>query len=134
MVLLFELGEMSLLFVMDPVLVPNAGLNIDLRGLLKFNGGKNAGNENPAAAAACNDCRRAAECSWALRRNSATDVVRGSLVDDDAVETLTFVNADERVALREEIDDAVVDVIVGQHEHKPGNPVIYNQKVIKFHF
>lgn len=82
-----------------------------------MSGGKNAGNENPAAAAACNDCKRAAECSCALRRSSATDVVRGSF-DDDVV-TLAF---GERFALNDEIADVVADVIVGQHEHKPGNP------------
>lgn len=127
MVLLFVVVRMSLLLVVDAVLMPNAGFNIDLRALLKFNGGKNAGNENPAAAAACNDCSRAAECSCALRRNSATDVVRGSLADD----VDTFVNADERFALNDEIDDVVDDVIVGQHEHKPGNPR-YNHKNTNF--
>lgn len=80
----------------------------------------NAGKEKPAAAAACNDCNNAAECSCALRRSSATDVVRGSC---DAVDKLLAAfNADERLALNDEIDDAVVDVI-GQHEHNPGNPV-----------
>lgn len=66
-----------------------------------------AGNEKPAAAAACNDCNSAAECSWALRRSSATELDRGSAVadvgdsDDDA-------------------DDDVVGGFIGQHEHKPG--------------
>lgn len=129
MVLLLEVVKMSLLLVVDPVLILKLGFNIDFRVLLKFNGGKNAGNEKPAAAAACNDCNRAAECSCALRRNSATDVVRGSLADD--VET--FVNADERFALNDEIDDVVDDVIVGQHEHKPGNPA-QNQNVVGFFY
>lgn len=122
MVLLFEVVMISLLLVIDVLMVPKHGFNIDFRALVKFNGGKNAGNENPAAAAACNDCKSAAECSWALRRNSATDVVRGSFADD--VDTLTFVIAGERFALNDEIDDVVDDVIVGQHEHKPGNPEI----------
>lgn len=120
--LLFEvvivIGEMSLLLVADGELSPNAGFNICFRAVLKLSGGRNAGNENPAAAAACSDWRSAAECSWALRRNSATDVVRGSF----AVDADTLVTADERFALNDEIDDAVDDVIVGQHEHKPGNP------------
>lgn len=122
MVLLFVVVKMSLLLVVDAVLMPNAGFSIDLRALLKFNGGKKAGNENPAAAAACSDCSKAAECSCALRRSSATDVVRGSLADD----VDTFVSADERLALNDEIDDVVDDVIVGQHEHKPGNPKSQN--------
>lgn len=93
-----------------------------LSALCNVNGGKlNAGNEKPAAAAACNDCNKAAECSWALRLNSATDVVRGS--PTDAVDTLpAFDIAVERLALNDEIDDVADDVIVGQHEHKPGNP------------
>lgn len=107
---------MSLLLVI--ALETKAGFSIDLRAWLKLSGGKNAGNENPAAAAACNDCKRAAECSCALRRSSATDVVRGSF--DDDVLTLVF---GERFALNDEIDDVVAEVIVGQHEHKPGNPV-----------
>lgn len=115
---------MSLLLV-NAALDTKAGFNIDFRELLKLSGGKNAGNENPAAAAACNDCKRAAECSWALRRNSATDVVRGSFADD--VVTL----AGERFALNDDIDDVVDDVIVGQHEHKPGNPE-YNHIFIEF--
>lgn len=100
---------------------------IDFRELVsalcKVSGGKlNAGNEKPAAAAACNDCNKAAECSCALRRNSATDVVRGSLAD--AVDTLlAFVIVVARLAVNDEIDDVADDVIVGQHEHKPGNPV-----------
>lgn len=52
------------------MLVVRHGLRIDLtpdRVLLKFDGGKKAGNENPAAAAACSDCKNAAECSWAFQ-------------------------------------------------------------------
>lgn len=120
MALLFELlVKMSLLLVFDTVVVQNVGFSIDFLVLVKWSGGKNAGNENPAAAAACNDCKSAAECSCALRRNSATDVVRGSFADDG--DTLTFVNADERLN-DDEIDDVVDELIVGQHEHKPGNP------------
>lgn len=90
--------------------------------LCKLSGGKlNAGNWKPAAAAACNECNNAAECSWALRRSSATDVVRGSL-EPDGDTLLAEFNADERLALNDEIDEAVVDVI-GQHEHKPGKPI-----------
>lgn len=65
MLLLFELVMMSLLLV-ETMLVASPGLRMDFtpdRLLLKFNGGKNAGNENPAAAAACSDCKSAAECS-----------------------------------------------------------------------
>lgn len=47
-------------------------------------------------------------------------MVRGSFADD--VGTQTFAKADERFPLNDEIDDVVDDVIVGQHEHKPGNP------------
>lgn len=122
MALLIEVVMMSLLLIVD-ALVNKVGFNIDFRVLLKFNGGKNAGNEKPAAAAACNDCKRAAECSCALRRSSATDVVRGSFADDvDVIDG-------ERFALNDAIDDVVDDVIVGQHEHKPGNPE-YNHNFI----
>ena len=45
----------------------------------KESGGKcRPGNAKPAAAAACRDCNKAAECSWALRLSSATDEERGS--------------------------------------------------------
>lgn len=124
-----ELVRISLLLVVA-ALVTKAGFNIDFRALLKLSGGKNAGNEKPAAAAACSDCSRAAECSCALRRSSATDVVRGSFADD--VLTLTFVRAGERFALNDEIDDVVDEVIVGQHEHKPGNPALCNHIFIEF--
>lgn len=120
MLLLFELVRMSLLLV-ETMLDASPGLSIDLRALLKFIGGKKAGNENPAAAAACSDCRSAAECSWALRRSSATDVVRGSFADD-VVTPAALVIIGERFVHNDEIDDVVDDVIVGQHEHKPGNP------------
>lgn len=120
MLLLFELVIMSLLLV-ETMLVVNPGLSIDFRALLKFSGGKKAGNENPAAAAACNDCKSAAECSWALRRNSATDVVRGSFADD-VVMPAALVIIGERFVHNDAIDDVVDDVIVGQHEHNPGNP------------
>lgn len=132
MVLLLVLDVISLLLLFGVRIVPRPerdciakSLIIDLRELVSalcnVSGGKlNAGNENPAAAAACNDCKSAAECSWALRRNSATDVVRGSLID--AVET-AFVIAVERLAVNDEIDAVADDVMVGQHEHKPGNPI-----------
>lgn len=61
--LLFELIVMMSLLLVKPMLVARPGLSIDFRALLKFSGGKKAGNENPAAAAACSDCKRAAECS-----------------------------------------------------------------------
>lgn len=69
------------------------------------NGGKcNPGKANPAAAAAWSDCKSAAECSWAFRLNSATELERGS--DDDVDD-----------------DDVVVfGGLIGQHEHNPGNP------------
>lgn len=78
--------------------------------MCKDSGGKcNAGNENPAAAAACRDCNRAAECSCALRRNSATELDRGS---------------DVLVGDSDEPDDAdVVGGFMGQHEHRPGKAV-----------
>lgn len=124
MLLLLELVRMSLLLV-ETMLVASPGLSIDLtpdRAPLKFNGGnENAGNENPAAAAACSDCKSAAECSWAFRRNSATDVVRGSFADD-VVTPAALVIIGERFVHNDEIDDVVDDVIVGQHEHRPGNP------------
>lgn len=121
MLLLFELVRMSLLLV-DTMLVVKPGFRIDFRVLPKFSGGKNAGNENPAAAAAWSDCKSAAECSCALRRSSATDVVRGSFADDDVVTPAELVIIGERFEHNDEIDDVVDDVIVGQHEHKPGNP------------
>lgn len=62
MLLLFELDKMSLLLAATRLDV-KPGLSIDFRVLPKFNGGKNGGNENPAAAAACRDCKSAAECS-----------------------------------------------------------------------
>lgn len=94
----------------------------------------NAGNENPAAAAACNDCNNAAECSCAFRRNSATDVVRGSDADDDkvdrgdepeAVVNASVILADALDIVNDEIAEAVdvVDANVGQHVHKPGNAI-----------
>lgn len=100
-----------------------------LSALCKLSGGKlNAGNEKPAAAAACKLCNKAAECSCALRRSSATEVVRGSLGDVHDVAAFVIVDrldvADvERLALSDDEIDAADDVIVGQHEHKPGNPV-----------
>ncbi len=77
-----------------------------------------AGNENPAAAAACNDCSSAAECSWAFRRSSATELDRGSVLadvgDSDAEE--------------------VVGGLIGQQEHRPGKAKRNkNQKLIKFY-
>lgn len=139
LVLLLEFvvsSSLLLLFVAitDPKLPPDRGksLIIDflelVSALCNVSGGKlNAGNEKPAAAAACNDCISAAECSWALRRNSATDVVRGSLTDDaDEMEPVFVI-----VVARFPFIDAVDDVIVGQHEHRPGNPA---ESEIKFDF
>lgn len=123
MLLLFEVVKMSLLLV-ETMLVASPGFRMDFipdRVLVKFNGGKNAGNENPAAAAACSDCKSAAECSWAFRRNSATDVVRGSFADE-VVMPAALVIIGERFVHNDEIDDVVDDVIVGQHEQRPGNP------------
>lgn len=62
-----------------------------------------------------------------MRRNSATDVVRGSLTDDDD----EIVPAFDIVIPRFPLIDAVDDVIVGQHEHRPGNP---GESEIKFDF
>lgn len=46
----------------------------------KDRGGKcSPENDKPAAAAACSECKSAAECSCAFRLSSATDVVRGSV-------------------------------------------------------
>lgn len=74
------------------------------------NGGKcSEGNENPAAAAACKDCSRAAECSCALRRNSATELDRGS-------EEFPLLPP---VGDKEDADE--VGTLMGQHEHRPGN-------------
>lgn len=102
-------------------------------------GGKcSPGNDKPAAAAACNECNKAAECSCALRRNSATDDDRASVevkelnVEDMAAETAVtvFKAFDCDIIGSERIDEQVVDVeepevvsgFIGQHEHKPGNP------------
>lgn len=86
------------------------GLSFNLRWLVALwsdSGEKcNAGNEKPAAAAACNDCSSAAECSWALRRSSATELERGSVVAD--------------VGDSDDDADDVVGGLIGQHEHKPG--------------
>lgn len=63
-----------------------------------------------------------------MRRSSATDDVRGSF--DATVDTVLAVfSADERLALNDEIDEAVVDVI-GQHEHKPGKPAMIRTTTI----
>jgi len=85
--------------------------------LCSDNGEKcNAGNENPAAAAACNDCKSAAECSCALRRSSATELDRGSVVADVG-------DSDE--------DAEEVGGLIGQQEHKPGKAKHNkNQKLI----
>lgn len=115
-----------------------------VKALCSDNGGKlKAGNENPAAAATCNDCNNAAECSCALRRSSATDVVRGSLPDvvvpdndvtgdelDDTADDVPPVLADERLDANDEMVAAAAadDVIVGQHEHKPGNAILGTKK------
>lgn len=125
-------SSLLLLFaaIIDPKPDRGKSLIIDflelVSALCNVSGGKlNAGNEKPAAAAACNDCNSAAECSWALRRNSATDVVRGSLTDD--ADGMVFAIDVARFPLI----DAVDDVIVGQHEHRPGNP---GESEIKFDF
>lgn len=110
---------------------PNIVFRLLANALCRLNGGKlNAGNEKPAAAAACSDCNNAAECSWALRRNSATDVVRGSDDDGDPEAETNGgdrfdVMPDEEVVrfeAKEEIDATADadDVIVGQQEHRPG--------------
>lgn len=98
------------------------GLSFNLRwfvALWSDNGEKcNAGNEKPAAAAACNDCSNAAECSWALRRNSATELDRGSVLAD--------------VGDSDDDADDVVGALIGQQEHKPGKAKHNkNQKLIK---
>lgn len=88
------------------------GLSFNLRwfvALWSDNGEKcKAGNEKPAAAAACNDWSNAAECSWALRRSSATELERGSVLAD--------------VGESDEDADDVVGGFRGQQEHKPGKP------------
>lgn len=72
-----------------------------------------------------------------MRRNSATDDVRGSLaVDaveplnedggdelDDGLTVVPLLVTDNRLDASEEIVAAAAadDVIVGQHEHNPGN-------------
>lgn len=113
---------------------PSIVFRLLANALCRLSGGKlNAGNENPAAAAACSECNNAAECSWALRRNSATDVVRGSVDDEDDGEPDAVANGGDkfvemldeelvRFVDNDEIDDATVEavVMVGQHEHKPG--------------
>lgn len=124
---------------------PNIVFRLLANALCRLSGGKlKAGNENPAAAAACNECNNAAECSWALRRNSATDVVRGSFVDDDDDgEPEAVINGGDkfeempddevvRFADNEEIDATADadDVIVGQQEHKPGKAEAKYWKIV----
>lgn len=79
------------------------------------------GNAKPAAAAACKDCNKAAECSWALRRNSATEDERGSQLPwaecgGDSGELV----ADEQETLTEPPPPAWGGFKV-QHEQSPGN-------------
>lgn len=97
------------------------GLSFNLRwwfvALCSDNGEKcSAGKENPAAAAACNDCSNAAECSWALRRSSATELERGSVLAD--------------VGDNDDEAEDVVGGFIGQQEHRPGKAK-YNKKIIK---
>lgn len=126
---------------------PNIVFRLLANAVCRLNGGKlNAGNEKPAAAAACNDWNNAAECSWALRRNSATDVVRGSVVDDDddgdpddvanGGDKFVEMPDDELVRFvdNEEIDATAEadEVIVGQQEHRPGKANKKNWMLIFF--
>lgn len=98
---------MLLTLLFDDCIIRSSGNFRWFSALCNDNGGKcKAGNENPAAAAACNDCSNAAECSWALRLSSATELDRGS--DDELV-------GDNDEA------DVVVGAFIGQHEHRPGN-------------
>lgn len=96
------------------------------------NGGKwSPGKDNPETATACKLWSKAAECSCALRRNSATDEVLASVdVEPDGD------NADEQTLFDWDVvgswvnDEHVVEIVVdddcvlllGQHEHKLGNP------------
>lgn len=103
------------------------------RALWRAKGGRlKAGNENPAAAAACKDCNNAAECSWAFLRSSATDVVLGSELDVDKLGKVgdpedvvreSVILAAALDIVNDEIAEAAeeVDVIEGQHVHRPGN-------------
>ena len=85
------------------------------RALCNESGGKcKAGNEKPAAAAACNDWSSAAECSWALRRSSATELDRGSDAEP--------VGDKDDCEWADELD--VVGFFIGQHEQRPGNAVL----------
>lgn len=85
-------------------------------------GGKwRPGKAKPAAAAACKDCNKAAECSWALRLNSATEEERGSQLE--CVEW----GGDSGELVAEEQDTATEELAVEcggfrvQHEQRPGN-------------
>ena len=95
-------------------------------------GGKcSPGNDKPETATAWRLWSSAAECSCALRRNSATDEVRGSdeeefevqrdtglkLFDWAVIDSLEIV---EHVVAVD--DDDVCDLVIGQHEHKLGKP------------
>lgn len=108
------------------------GLRPLLRAVCSDSGGRwNPGNAKPAAAAACSECRRAAECSWAFRRSSATEDERGS--DDPRDELLVEVVPVLQIEWAREVhvgeDVAVEEPLVmgdfaGQHEHRPGKAAV----------
>lgn len=88
------------------------------------NGGKwSPGKASPAAAAACRECNRAAECSCAFLLSSATELDLGS-------ELLVGVNAEETDAIAEPAIEQVGELLVGfigQHEQRPGKPEEYKK-------
>lgn len=89
-------------------------------------GGKcSPGNASPAAAAACNDCKSAAECSCALRLNSATELERGSDVKLLIVDVADVDDDDDDDDVAVDDTGGKVGGFMGQHEHNPGNPTNY---------
>lgn len=93
------------------------------------------GNAKPAAAAACRDCRRAAECSWALRRSSATELERGSVelaqFEGARMEDTAEGADDDGEAATTEVGGELVGLIGQQEQARPekaGKSNIYSTK------
>lgn len=108
----------------------------------KERGGKcSPGNDNPETATACRLWRSAAECSCALRLNSATDDVLGSDDDELDVHKEPGLRLDWAVigsldilahVVTVDVDDVGV-LVIGQHEHKPGKPSKRKMRKMKIH-
>lgn len=110
-----------------------------LRAEWSDSGGRwNPGKASPAAAAACSECSRAAECSCALRRSSATEEERGSgspllttelvIADRPEADEPTTVppvcavveGGEDELHVGDEEEPVVVGVLTGQQEQSPG--------------